>query len=235
MTQWGHLLVMVLHPLFSPMHYLLQVVLHVLRSVAGKLVDNLLTVGLHGFLIDGLEDLTLHIVLQLFSRVAPFSHKEDRDNLVQWLKRWIITQIQRDREPDTVATDEFLEVLIFTAFLRKKKTSLTALAISGTWMAQPHVHSHYPGVENDCDAYDRATFTTSSDSSALVCMQKVLKLVRAWSCSQPCVLAPSHRGWMCLSKQTVSQLQKHRFKFKLLIAAICYVIIQWQNQCSTAG
>lgn len=78
---------MVLHPLFSPMHDLLQVVLHVLGSVAGKLVDNLLTVGLHGFLIDGLEDLTLHIVLQLLSRVAPFSHKEDRDNFVQWLKR----------------------------------------------------------------------------------------------------------------------------------------------------
>lgn len=94
---------MVLHPLFSPMHDLLQVVLHVLRSVAGKLVDNLLTVGLHGFLIDGLEDLTLHIVLQLLSRVAPFSHKEDRDNcsMVKTMNYHSNTKRQGDKSHGT--------------------------------------------------------------------------------------------------------------------------------------
>lgn len=95
----------------------------------------------------------------------------------------------------------------FYSFLTEQKTSLTALAISGTWMAQPHVHSHYPVVENDCVAYDRATFTTSSDSSALVCMQKVLKLVRAWSCSS--LTLPPWKSLkypaMCLS----SQPQRH--------------------------
>lgn len=65
---------MVFHPLLSPLHYLLQVALQVLRSVAGQLVDDLLSVGLHGFLVDGLEDFTLHIVLQLLPRVAPISN-----------------------------------------------------------------------------------------------------------------------------------------------------------------
>lgn len=74
---------MVLHPLLSPLHYLLQVALQVLRSVAGQLVDNFLTVGLHGLLVDGLEDLTLHIVLQLLSCVTPVSHTEDRVHLRQ--------------------------------------------------------------------------------------------------------------------------------------------------------
>lgn len=65
---------MVFHPLLSPLHYLLQVLFHVLWSVAGELVDNLLFVSLHGFLVDGLEDLTLHIILQFFPHVASASH-----------------------------------------------------------------------------------------------------------------------------------------------------------------
>lgn len=72
------LLVMVFHPLLGPLYYLLQVALHVLRCVAGQLVDNVLTVGLHGLLIDGLEDLALHVVLQLLACVPPVSHREGR-------------------------------------------------------------------------------------------------------------------------------------------------------------
>lgn len=82
----------------------------------------------------------------------------------------------------------------FYSFLTEKKDKSHSTCYFWNLDGSATCHSHYPGVENDCDAYDRATFTTSSDSSALVCMQKVLKLVRAWSCSQPCVLAPSHRG-----------------------------------------
>lgn len=68
---------MVLHPLLSPLHYLLQVALQVLRSVAVQLVDNLLAVCLHGLLVDGLENFTLHIVLQFLPCVTPVSHTED--------------------------------------------------------------------------------------------------------------------------------------------------------------
>lgn len=60
---WVETLVVVLHPLLSPLNYLLYVALQVLRSVAWQLVDDVLTVGLHGLFIDGLEDLTLHVVL----------------------------------------------------------------------------------------------------------------------------------------------------------------------------
>lgn len=40
-------------------------------------MDNVLTVGLHGLLIDGLEDLTLYVVLQLLSCVTPVRHTEN--------------------------------------------------------------------------------------------------------------------------------------------------------------
>lgn len=66
----GHLVV-VLHPLLGPLNQLLQVALQVLGGVAGQLVDDLLAVGLPGLLVDGLEDLALHVVLQLLPRVAP--------------------------------------------------------------------------------------------------------------------------------------------------------------------
>lgn len=65
------LLVIVLHPLLRPLDDLLQVAVHVLRSVAGELVDDVLAVGLHGLLVDSLEDLALHVVLQLLPRVPP--------------------------------------------------------------------------------------------------------------------------------------------------------------------
>ena len=74
---------MVLHPLLSPLNQLLQVALQVLRSVAGQLVDDLLAVGLPGLLVDGLEDLALHVVLQLLPRVTPVSHTEDRVHVRQ--------------------------------------------------------------------------------------------------------------------------------------------------------
>lgn len=67
---------MVLHPLLSPLNYLLQVALQVLRSVARQLVDDLLTVGLHGLFVDGLKDLTLHVVLQLLPCVTSVQHRE---------------------------------------------------------------------------------------------------------------------------------------------------------------
>ncbi len=72
------LLVVLLHPLLRPLHDLLQVTLQVVRSVAGQLVDDLLTVRLHGLLIDGLEDFTLHVVLQLLPCVTPVSHTDGR-------------------------------------------------------------------------------------------------------------------------------------------------------------
>lgn len=74
-----HVLVIVLHPLLSPLHDLLKVTFQVLRRVTGQLVDDLLFVGLHGLLVNGLEDLTLHVVLQLFPCVAPVSDTTRRE------------------------------------------------------------------------------------------------------------------------------------------------------------
>lgn len=64
-------LVMLFDPLLHPLAHLLQVPLQVVRTVAGQLVDDVLAVRLHGLLQDGLEDLTLHVVLQLLPRVTP--------------------------------------------------------------------------------------------------------------------------------------------------------------------
>lgn len=73
-------LVMILCPLLSPQHYLLQVALQILRCVAPEHVDDFLTVCLHSLLVDHLEDFTLHVVLQLFPRVSP-EGKKDPDTI----------------------------------------------------------------------------------------------------------------------------------------------------------
>lgn len=62
---------MVLAPLLAPLRYLLQVAFQVFWRVAWQLMDDFLTVGLQGFLVDGLEDFTLDVVLQLLPRVTP--------------------------------------------------------------------------------------------------------------------------------------------------------------------
>lgn len=62
---------MILCPLLSPQHYLLQVALQIFRCVAPEHVDDFLTVRLHSLLVDHLEDFTLHVVLQLFPCVSP--------------------------------------------------------------------------------------------------------------------------------------------------------------------
>lgn len=87
--QWNpagrvQVLVMVLHPLLSPLCYLLQVFLKVLRSVAGQLVDNILTIRLHGLFIDSLEDFALHVVLQLLPCVTSVSHTVGRQTTKQF-------------------------------------------------------------------------------------------------------------------------------------------------------
>lgn len=62
---------MILCPLLSPQHYLLQIALKIFRCVAPEHVDDFLTVCLHSLLVDHLEDFTLQVVLQLFPRVSP--------------------------------------------------------------------------------------------------------------------------------------------------------------------
>lgn len=62
---------MILLPLLSPQHYLLQVALQIFRRVAPEHVDDFIIVRLQSLLVDHLEDFTLHVVLQLFPRVSP--------------------------------------------------------------------------------------------------------------------------------------------------------------------
>lgn len=84
-------LVMILRPLLSPQHYLLQVALQIFRRVAPEHVDDFLTVRLHSLLVDHLEDFTLHVVLQLFPRVPPDGAGKKTTTTTQLL----ITQIRQ--------------------------------------------------------------------------------------------------------------------------------------------
>lgn len=75
--------IVVFHPLFNPLNNLIQIPLQVLRSITGELVDYLLLVGFHGFLKDSLEDLTLHIVLELLSYVPSEYERYEAKSLQQ--------------------------------------------------------------------------------------------------------------------------------------------------------
>ena len=67
----GHLLSLVGSPAFDQLLDGAEVGLHVLGRVALELVDNAGQVGADCLLQDGLEDLTLDIVFELLTTVAP--------------------------------------------------------------------------------------------------------------------------------------------------------------------
>lgn len=72
-------------PRGDPLLYVIQILLHVVGRVAGNLVNNVVTVGTHGLVYQGLEDLTLHVVFHLLLAVAPVQKQETRVSVMTGL------------------------------------------------------------------------------------------------------------------------------------------------------